>query len=62
MGRKKKEMEKVWMTDEIRKGIKERQRLNRELRKCVREDRRKILDKKYKEQKQRVGKMVRDGI
>ena len=50
------------MTVEIREGMKEIQRLNRELRKCVTEDKRKILDKKYKEQKQRVGKMVRDGM
>ena len=62
VGRKKKEKEKVWMTDEIRKGIKERQRINRELRNCVNEDRRKILERKFKDQKHRVGKMVRDGI
>ena len=62
VGRKKKEKEKVWMTDEIRKGIKERQRINRELRNCVKEDRRKILERKFKDQKHRVGKMVRDGI
>ena len=47
-------VEAPWMNEEIRRGIKERKNINRKRRNCKCDKGKKILEQKYKEQKEKV--------
>ena len=54
--------EKPWMNDNIRKEIKIRREINRKKRNTEDEKEREVLEEKYKEQKEVVKKLIREGI
>ena len=55
-------MNKPWMNDNILKEIKERKSRNRKIRNNVEESNKEQLENEYKEQKDKVSKMVREAI